>query len=187
MSSETLRGSCWIGWSIQPWKAWNRRSNFSPSHRRRLHPGGLFRGRGLGFPFPTYQWYLNDEPIDGATGRTDYQVALWADDEGVIKVVVSNELGEVESDEVDLTVLETLDEDLADAIDFEDGKVISKILMMRSSYGSVTRPSRQMARTRHGHIPPRGIGFLSRFLPCGLRAPVTLHIPVAAGNRSHAG
>ena len=31
----------------------------------------------------------------------------------------------MESDEVDLTVLETLDEDLADAIDFENGKVIS--------------------------------------------------------------
>ena len=98
-----------------------------PKSQETTAPGwALFEVEAWGFPFPTYQWYLNDEPIDGATGRVLTMGSLWADDEGVIKVVVSNELGEVESDEVDLTVLETLDEDLADAIDFEDGKVISK-------------------------------------------------------------
>ena len=97
-----------------------------PKSQETTAPGwALFEVEAWGYPFPTYQWYLNDEPIDGATGRVLTMGSLWADDEGVIKVVVSNELGEVESDEVDLTVLETLDESLADAIDFEDGKVIS--------------------------------------------------------------
>ncbi|HCV99709.1 MAG TPA: hypothetical protein DGJ56_10490 [Verrucomicrobiales bacterium] len=77
------------------------------------------------YPFPSYQWYRNDEPIENATARTLHLDNLWSEDEGTIKVVVSNELGEVVSDEVELTVMETLDETLADAIDFEDGKVIS--------------------------------------------------------------
>ena len=89
-------------------------------------PGfAFFEVEARGYPFPSYQWYRNDEPIENATARTLHLDNLWSEDEGTIKVVVSNELGEVVSDEVELTVLETLDETLADAIDFEDGKVIS--------------------------------------------------------------
>ena len=84
-----------------------------------------FEVEARGYPFPSYQWYRNEEPIENATGRRLFLDNLWSEDEGTIRVVVSNEMGEETSEEVDLTILETIDESLVDAIDFEDGRVIS--------------------------------------------------------------
>ena len=88
-------------------------------------PGfAVFEVEARGYPFPAYQWYRDGEPLAGEVNRVLEMNSVWGEDAGGISVVVSNALGEVESDIVDLVVSETIDEDLADAIDYE-GKVIS--------------------------------------------------------------
>ena len=89
-------------------------------------PGfAFFEVEARGYPFPTYQWFRDGEPLEGEIARVLWLDNLWEDDSGEITVVVSNELGEVESQVADLNVTENLDEELADAIDMEDGRVVS--------------------------------------------------------------
>ena len=49
---------------------------------------------------PSYQWYLNDVAIDGATASTYSKAIPSFDDEGIYKVVVSNSAGSVTSSAV---------------------------------------------------------------------------------------
>ena len=89
-------------------------------------PGfAFYEVEARGYPFPTYQWFRDGEPLEGEIARVLRLDNLWEDDSGEITVVVSNELGEVESQGADLFVTEILDEELTDAIDLEDGRVIS--------------------------------------------------------------
>lgn len=89
-------------------------------------PGfAFFEVEARGYPFPTYQWFRDGEPLEGEIARVLRLDNLWGEDSGEITVVVSNELGEVESQVADLNVTENLDEELADAIDMEDGRVVS--------------------------------------------------------------
>ncbi len=97
-----------------------------PEARVTEAPGfAFFEVEARGYPFPTYQWFRDGEPLEGETARVLSLDNLWEDDSGEISVVMSNELGEVESQVADLFVTEILDEELADAIDLEDGRVIS--------------------------------------------------------------
>ncbi len=85
----------------------------------------VFEVEARGYPFPSYQWYIDGEPIQGAINRTLTMENLWAEDSGDINVVISNNLGQVESEIIELNVNEIIDEELAKAIDMEDAKVVS--------------------------------------------------------------
>jgi len=55
-------------------------------------------------PAPTYQWYINGQPFDGATKSTLSFTNARTSDAGNYTVVVTNELGSVTSDVAKLTV-----------------------------------------------------------------------------------
>ena len=85
----------------------------------------VFEVEARGYPFPSYQWYIDGKPIQGAINRILTMENLWAEDSGDINVVISNVLGQVASEVVELNVDENIDEDLANAIDMEGSKVVS--------------------------------------------------------------
>ena len=85
----------------------------------------VFEVQARGYPFPSYQWYRDGKPIQGAISRILTMENLWAEDSGNINVVISNDLGQVESKVIELNVDELIDEDLANGIDMDDGKVVS--------------------------------------------------------------
>ena len=51
-----------------------------------------------------YQWYKNGQAVEGATGSNFYASNVNADNEGIYKVVVSNEFGQEESRDAVVTV-----------------------------------------------------------------------------------
>ena len=81
-----------------------------PENRELEAPGfAFFEIEARGYPFPAYQWFRDGEPLEGEIARVLWLDNLWEDDSGEITVVVSNELGEVESQVADLIVTEILD------------------------------------------------------------------------------
>jgi hypothetical protein len=76
-----------------------------PEAREPEAPGfAFFEVEARAYPFPTYQWFRDGEPLEGEIARVLWLDNLWEDDSGEITVVVSNELGEVESQLADLTL-----------------------------------------------------------------------------------
>jgi len=68
--------------------------------------GGIvqFSVTASGLPMPTYQWYLNGIPFNGATAGTLSFASARSSDAGDYTVVVSNALGSVTSSKATLTV-----------------------------------------------------------------------------------
>ncbi|MFP4661701.1 MAG: fibronectin type III domain-containing protein [Halanaerobiales bacterium] len=61
-----------------------------------------------GFPEPEYQWYYNDQTIEGATSDTLVINNVQEDDQGIYMVAISNSVDSVTSDEVNIEVIEQL-------------------------------------------------------------------------------
>ncbi len=73
----------------------------------------ILTAKANGFPEPTYQWYLNGEAVDGATGET-YELNVTAVGENTVYVKATNSLGSVKSDDATITVINqkvTLEDD----------------------------------------------------------------------------
>jgi pectin methylesterase-like acyl-CoA thioesterase len=63
-----------------------------------------FRVKAAGVPEPAYQWFKNDKPISGATGKTFEVPGVTAGDAGRYSVSATNAMGVVKSRSVTLTV-----------------------------------------------------------------------------------
>lgn len=64
---------------------------------------------GDGSPRPTYQWYVDDIPIPGATEASYTIPSMTEVDAGVYKVILSNEFGSVSSREAQITFVEDVE------------------------------------------------------------------------------
>ena len=119
----------------------------------------FFEVEARGYPFPTYQWFRDGEPLEGEIARVLWLDNLWEDDSGEITVVVSNELGEVESQVADLIVTEILDEELADAIDLENGRVINMNVEEERKWSRFTSKSSDGEDSARGYVPSNDWGY----------------------------
>ena len=131
-----------------------------PEARETEAPGfAFFEVEARAYPFPTYQWFRDGEPLEGEIARVLWLDNLWEDDSGEITVVVSNELGEVESQLADLFVTEILDEELADAIDLENGRVINMDVDEERKWSRFTSKSSDGEDSARGYFPSNDWGY----------------------------
>ena len=131
-----------------------------PEAREIEAPGfASFEVEARGYPFPTYQWFCDGEPLEGEIARVLWLDNLWEDDSGEITVVVSNELGEEESQVADLIVTEILDDELADAIDLENGRVINMGFEEERKWSRSTSKSSDGEDSARGYVPSNEWGF----------------------------
>jgi hypothetical protein len=64
----------------------------------------------------SFQWFLNDEPIEGATSSILTLASATPDQSGLYKVFISNEAGSVTSDEAQITITQPAGADLLEPL-----------------------------------------------------------------------
>ena len=88
-------------------------------------------GNADGFPFPKFQWQVNDVDIRHANDSVFHLESAWDFDSGNYSVVLSNRHGLIKSHSVKVNVVGTGDPNLAEGLDAKNLKFLNRVLLMR--------------------------------------------------------